>query len=173
MVSVEGTMNTLPFRATLEPDGAGGHWLKVDERLRRSAGLDAPDSKLIGQVVAVEVVPLSPDREPEPDVPPDLRDALDAAPAKAREAWADITPIARRDFIAWVESAKQIATRTRRIASACDMLAKGKRRPCCFDRSGMYSGRIKGPSADALALQEPCDSTPRAVRRRRTRGREL
>jgi uncharacterized protein YdeI (YjbR/CyaY-like superfamily) len=63
--------------------------------------------------------------------PADLRKALAAAPeAKAR--WDDLTPIARRDFISWIESAKQAETRRRRIDRACDMLVAGKRRPCCF-----------------------------------------
>ena len=31
------------------------------------------------------------------------------------------------------------------IATACDMLASGKRRACCFDRSGMYSRGNLGP----------------------------
>src|SRR5262245_8732865 len=32
MISVEGLFNGLAFRATLEPDGQGGHWLKVDRK---------------------------------------------------------------------------------------------------------------------------------------------
>ena len=63
--------------------------------------------------------------------PTDLRKAL-AAAAKAKTAWTDLTPIARRDFISWIDSAKQAETRTRRIARACSMLAAGKRRPCCY-----------------------------------------
>ena len=35
-----------------------------------------------------------------------------------------------------------------RIGKACDMLAKGKRRVCCFDRSGMYSKSMSCPVAD-------------------------
>lgn len=69
--------------------------------------------------------------EPEPKVPMDLRKALGAAP-KAKPAWDDLTPIARRDFVSWVESAKQPETRKRRIERACSMLAEGKRRPCCY-----------------------------------------
>src|SRR5262245_48111188 len=38
MASVEGTFNGVPFQATLEPDGQGGHWLKVDQKLREAAG---------------------------------------------------------------------------------------------------------------------------------------
>jgi len=63
--------------------------------------------------------------------PPDLRKALAAAPA-AKAAWEDLTSISRRDFIAWIDGAKQAATRARRIERACSMLADGKRRPCCF-----------------------------------------
>src|SRR2546421_6782939 len=64
-------------------------------------------------------------------VPTDLHKALAAAPmAKAR--WRDLTPIARRDFISWIDSAKQPETRRRRIERACSMLTAGKRRPCCY-----------------------------------------
>lgn len=140
MVSVDGTINGKKFLATLRPDGKGGHWMKVDKKLREAARA-AP-----GDTVALEMTPAS--REPEPRVPANLRKALAAAPAKVREAWADITPAARRDFIHWIESAKQAHTRERRAATACDMLAKGKRRPCCFDRSGMYSGSQCCPEAE-------------------------
>ena len=64
-------------------------------------------------------------------VPTDLRKALAAAPT-ARAKWKDLTPIARRDFISWIDSAKQPETRRRRIERACSMLAAGKRRPCCY-----------------------------------------
>src|SRR3984893_18172621 len=69
--------------------------------------------------------------ESEPRVPTDLRKALAAAP-KAKTQWRDLTPIARRDFISWIDSAKQPETRRRRIERACSMLAAGKRRPCCY-----------------------------------------
>jgi hypothetical protein len=143
--TVEGTLNGSPFQATLEPDGHGGHWLKVDRKLREAAGAEP------GDIVTLEIAPVA--EEPEPRVPPDLRKALAAAAgvagAKARAAWSDITPAARRDFIHWITSAKQAATRARRIENACDMLAKGKRRPCCFDRSGMYAKSLGCPVADA------------------------
>ena len=71
------------------------------------------------------------EREPEAKVPADLRQAL-AAAAKAKAQWQDLTPIARRDFISWLDAAKQTATRQRRIEKACSMLEAGKRRPCCY-----------------------------------------
>ena len=140
MTSVEGTLNGFPFRATLEPDGQGGHWLKVDRKMREAAGAKA------GDVVTLEIAPVA--EEPEPRVPADLRKALAAAQPKVRDVWSDITPIARRDFVHWIVSAKQAATRGRRIENACDMLAKGKRRPCCFDRSGMYAKSMSCPVAE-------------------------
>src|SRR5436190_23919531 len=69
--------------------------------------------------------------ESEPRLPADLRKAL-AATSTAKAQWRDLTPIARRDFISWMESAKQPETRRRRIERACSMLAAGKRRPCCY-----------------------------------------
>jgi hypothetical protein len=141
--TVEGTFNDRPFRATLEPDGQGGHWLKVDRTLAKAAG-----GMKAGDVVTLQVSPVPPDREPEPKVPADLREALAAAPPKARNAWSDITPVARRDWIHWIVSARQAETRARRIRNACSMLAAGKRRPCCFDRSGMYAKSMSRPEAD-------------------------
>src|SRR5436190_12904652 len=67
----------------------------------------------------------------EPRVPTDLRTALAATPT-AKAQWRDLTPIARRDFISWIDSAKQPETRRCRIERACSMLAAGKRRPCCY-----------------------------------------
>jgi hypothetical protein len=139
MVSVEGTFNGRAFGATLEPDGQGGHWLKVDREMREAAGVE------VGEVVTLELAPVPPEREPEPKVPPDLRGALASAPPKTREVWSDLTPVARRDWTQWIVSAKQAQTRARRISNACDMLARGKRRPCCFDRSGMYGKGLSCP----------------------------
>ena len=131
MTSVEGTFNGLAFQATLEPDGQGGHWLKVDRKLGKSAGADA------GDIVTLEIAPAG--KETEPEVPPELKKALAAAAPKARALWSDITPNTRGDWIHWITSAKQPETRARRIKNACSMLAAGKRRVCCFDRSGFYS----------------------------------
>ncbi|HEX7444280.1 MAG TPA: YdeI/OmpD-associated family protein, partial [Acidimicrobiales bacterium] len=47
-------------------------------------------------------------------LPRDLRTALVAHPI-ALDAWNDITPLARNEFICWVEDAKQESTRERRI----------------------------------------------------------
>jgi hypothetical protein len=137
-VSVAGTLGGAPFQATLEPDGAGSHWLKVERALAEAARAQA------GDTVAVELAALA--EEPEPVLPDDLRKALAAHP-DARATWDDITPVARRDWIQWVTSGKKAETRVKRIATACDQLASGKRRACCFDRSGIYSKAFSAPRA--------------------------
>ncbi|MBV8371962.1 MAG: YdeI/OmpD-associated family protein [Candidatus Eremiobacteraeota bacterium] len=70
-------------------------------------------------------------RKRDPQMPADLRDVLAAAP-NATARWLDLTPLARRDFISWIDSAKQSETRKRRVESVPSRLAAGKRRPCCF-----------------------------------------
>ena len=139
MAAIEGTINGFAFHATLEPDGQKSHWLKVDRKLSKAARAKA------GDVVTLEIAPAA--EEPEPAIPPDMRKALGAAAPKARALWSDITTIARRDWIHWITSAKHLETRARRIKNACSMLAAGKRRVCCFDRSGFYSKSFRSPKA--------------------------
>jgi Domain of unknown function (DUF1905)/Bacteriocin-protection, YdeI or OmpD-Associated len=140
MTPIEGTINGFPFQTTLEPDGQKSHWLKVNRKLCEAAGADA------GDIVMLEITPAG--KETEPEVPIDLRKALAAAAPKARALWSDITPNARLDWIHWITSAKQEETRARRIKNACSMLAAGKRRVCCFDRSGFYSKSMSAPKPE-------------------------
>jgi uncharacterized protein YdeI (YjbR/CyaY-like superfamily) len=65
------------------------------------------------------------------ELPGDLRATL-VANASALEAWNDITPLARNEFICWVEDAKREATRERRIRRTREELEEGMRRPCCW-----------------------------------------
>ena len=88
--------------------------------------------------------------ESEPRSPTALGKAFAAAP-KAKAQWRDLTPIARRDFISWIDSAKQSETRRRRIEKACSMLAAGKRRPCCYTivSFDLYTALKSKPKAKA------------------------
>jgi uncharacterized protein YdeI (YjbR/CyaY-like superfamily) len=64
-------------------------------------------------------------------VPADLRKMLNASPVTL-EAWEDITPLARNEWICWIISPKKIETRTEHIERARLQLTGGKRRPCCW-----------------------------------------
>jgi uncharacterized protein YdeI (YjbR/CyaY-like superfamily) len=64
-------------------------------------------------------------------LPADLEAAL-LADRMALESWEEITPLARNEWICWVENAKKPETRQRRIERVCSELNDGKRRPCCW-----------------------------------------
>jgi hypothetical protein len=83
---VEGTINSFPFRAALEPNSKGSHWLRVNKAMYDAVCADALDA------VTVEITRAG--EEPEARVPMDLRKALAATPL-AQASWADITPMAR------------------------------------------------------------------------------
>lgn len=138
MVAVEGTLEGAPFQHFLEPDGEGGHWLKVEPELQIAAAAKS------GCTVEVTLWPAL--TQPEPEVPGDLQAALEAFPP-AMATWSKTTPIARRDWIQWLTSGKKVETRGIRLEKMMDMLAHGKKRICCFDRSGMYSKSIACPVA--------------------------
>lgn len=64
-------------------------------------------------------------------LPNDLKKSL-LSINDTRDAWEDITPLARNEWICWVEEAKKPETRKHRIERTRDELATGKRRPCCW-----------------------------------------
>lgn len=134
--TVNVTINDYSFQVTLEPDGQLSHWLKIDEQQLLASGA------CIDEVALFEIAAL--EQEPEPELPPDLREALEESPA-ARAVWDDTTVIARLDWIHWIVTAKQAKTRAKRIIDACDKLSCGKRRVCCFDPSGFYSKALSAP----------------------------
>lgn len=119
---VEGTINGHPFRAALEPNTSGSHWLRVNKAMLKGAGADAGDT--------VKLAILGP--EPEPTVPADLWVALSTS-QEAKTLWDDLTTIGRRDWLRWIESAKQPETRTRRVTRTVEQLSERKRRACCVN----------------------------------------
>lgn len=132
MIMVSGTMNKVPFKTLLEPDGKYGpgkkpsHWFRPNDTLLKEAKAKSGDT--------VEVF-LGPTKEwVEPEVPSDLQKALKAS-SKAQELWNDITPLARWDWIRWIRAVKTAETRQKHIEVALDKLNKGMRRPCCFNRN--------------------------------------
>ena len=64
-------------------------------------------------------------------IPADVKKAL-LGDKKALAAWNDITPLARNEWLCWVDGAKLIETRKRRVERVHTELAEGMRRPCCW-----------------------------------------
>jgi uncharacterized protein YdeI (YjbR/CyaY-like superfamily) len=110
--------------------------MRVDEKLRKAADAE------VGDEVTVQISPV--EEEPDPVVPADFQKALKQSP-DAESGWEKTTHLARLDWVHWIESAKQEKTREKRIAVACDKLAHGKLRVCCFDPSGYYDKSKSAP----------------------------
>ena len=132
MTMVKGTINNVPFKTLLEPDGSYGagkkpsHWFRPDKNLLSDAKAKVGDS------VQVSLEPTS--EWTEPEVPVDVKKALATSP-KAETLWKDITPLARWDWIRWVRAVKTEETRQKHLDVMLDKLNKGMRRPCCFNRN--------------------------------------
>lgn len=141
-VAVAGKINGHEFCAVLEPDGYWGHWMRVEEVLQQAANVHTGDTA---------VLEMTPTKDwPEPEVPRDFASALAAAPEKIRTMWEDITPMARWEWVRWVNATSVSETRERRIEASISKMASGKRRPCCFNLAACTdpylakSGRLIG-----------------------------
>ena len=143
-VAVRGTINGHGFRAVLEPDGYFGHWLRIDGKLQQTAALGA------GEIATLEIESLK--DWPEPKLPQDLETALAAAPQKIQDLWKGITPMARWEWVRWVNATPNPDTRKRRVEVSISKMNSGKRRPCCFNLAGCTdpnlskNGRLRQPA---------------------------
>jgi uncharacterized protein YdeI (YjbR/CyaY-like superfamily) len=107
--------------------GQFGRLTSVDD-LPPDAELDG----LIREAAALAGTAPAPRRnkhEPKPpaELHPEFATALKANPA-ARQVLDGFPPSARRDYLDWIAQAKQDSTRAKRIATAIEWLAEGKKR---------------------------------------------
>ncbi|MFT3942971.1 MAG: YdeI/OmpD-associated family protein [Ancrocorticia sp.] len=106
-VAVGGTMNGIAFETVVEPDGARGHWISLNDDLRERLGLAA------GDAVTVTITPRA--QWPEPELPEDFEAAL-AAATDLTDTWSSITPMARWEWVRWVNATRNADTRERRVS---------------------------------------------------------
>lgn len=143
-VAVHGRISGHPFEAVLEPDGDFGHWMRLEGKLRKAAGVGPGDR------ATVEIEPAK--EWPEPTLPPDFKRALSDAPRTIRDLWEAITPMARWEWVRWVNATKNPDTRLRRVVVSLSKMRSGKRRPCCFNLAACTdpdlskSGKLVGPA---------------------------
>lgn len=64
-------------------------------------------------------------------LPSDLRKVL-VSDRAALAKWEDITPLARNEWICWIESVKSPEKRKEHIDRTASELKEGMRRPCCW-----------------------------------------
>jgi hypothetical protein len=145
-VAIHGTINGVDFQTVLEPDGRFGHWMRVDDALQQAAGIIAGATTTLDIVVTKDW--------PEPSVPQDLATALAVEPQEIQDLWSEITPMARWEWVRWVNATKNPDTRGRRVDVSISKMESGKRRPCCFDLSACTDpdlsrrGRLLEPTDD-------------------------
>jgi hypothetical protein len=129
---VKGTLNGIPFKTLLEPDGVYGpglkpsHWFAPEETLLREAKASSGDTVNVTLEPTEEWI--------EPEIPEDLKKALESSP-KAKAIWDGVSPLAHWDWIRWIRAVKTVETREKHIKVALDKMNKGMKRPCCFNRS--------------------------------------
>jgi len=113
---VVGTIDGSPFRSTLMPRGGGALFIVVPRSVRERIGKEG------GQSVRVDLVV---DSRPEKvRVPKDLDRAL----GSARSTFDRLTPSHRKAFLQWIDSAKRVETRERRVTETVRMVRQGLNR---------------------------------------------
>jgi bacteriocin resistance YdeI/OmpD-like protein/uncharacterized protein DUF1905 len=118
-VSVKGTINGFPFRNSLMPEGDGTHSMMVSKELQ--AGANARS----GDLVSVTVEPDTEERSVA--VPEELETAFMEHP-QAASVFDTMTFSQKKEYVDWISTAKQAATKASRVVKAVEMLAAGKKR---------------------------------------------
>ena len=121
---IEGRINGNEFRTVLEPDGNGSHWFKLDKSLKETLDLN------IGDIVNLEISQSENWIEPTPS---NEWKSILSSEKLVNNTWIDISPLARWEFVRWMDSTNSPVTKKRRYEKAISLLSKGKRRPCCFN----------------------------------------
>ena len=140
-VAVAGKIDEHEVLMVLEPDGDWGHWFYITKDMQ-AAGVREGVSVMLNVNTIKDW--------PEPKVPADIAKALNMAPQNVTDKWQDITPMARWEWVRWVNETGSDATRAIRIEKTISKLAGKHRRPCCFNLAGCTdpklskSGRLIG-----------------------------
>lgn len=124
-VSTELTIDGKTFAVVVEPDGRLGHWIRLTDELQQAAGT--------GTSGGIDVNLTTTASWPEPVIPGDFAAALKIAPQSVKDKWQDITPMARWEWIRWMNATLSQETRAVRIEKTVSKLAGKHRRPCCFN----------------------------------------
>ena len=124
-ISVVCVLNNHEFKTVLEPDGRWSHWIHITDEMQNAASVDS------GDMVKVKIITNK--DWPEPELPNDFADALNQAPQVVKDKWTDITPMARWEWIRWMNATLSQETRAVRIEKTISKLSGKHRRPCCFN----------------------------------------
>ena len=118
-LAVAGTVNGFAFRNSLMPEGDGTHSMMFSKELQAGANAKAGDR--------VKVVLERDQGEREIAPPPELEKAL-RGNRQAADLFSKLTFSQKKEYVDWISTAKQQATKESRAAKAVDLLASGKKR---------------------------------------------
>jgi hypothetical protein len=126
-VEVSLALGEVPAKGRLlPPDGRmPGDRLTHRVLLRRESEVDAEFERWVAAAYVNGAGKMA--RSTDAKLPADLGKALKAS-AKAKTTWDACTDAMRRDWILWIDSAKQTATREKRLGQTIAKLASGKKR---------------------------------------------
>jgi hypothetical protein len=117
-VKVKGKINGYPFRSTALPTGDGSHYLVVAKSIRDQIKAVQGDTVTVMMELDIE--------ERQVDVPEDLIQALESQ-LQAQDVFSKLSYSQKKVYVDWVLSARQEATRQRRIVKALMLLSQGKK----------------------------------------------
>ncbi len=115
-VPVVGTINGFPFRSSAFPTGDGTHQIAVNRAMQ--AGAKARPGNPVKVILRVDTATRA------VKVPVDLKKAL----AESKVAQANFVKLAwshRKAYVDWIEGAKRLETRAKRIKEAVERIAVG------------------------------------------------
>jgi hypothetical protein len=118
MVKVRGTVDGVPFRNVIMPNGKGQHYTVVNREIREAIGKKAGDRVRVEMEVDTE--------ERVVEVPEDFQQAL-SANEQAATHFARFSYSQRKEYVRWIEVAKKPETRERRIQKAVEKIAEGRK----------------------------------------------
>ena len=114
-VKVKGTLDGYPYRGSIVPMGGGVHVMGLRKEIRDAIGKSAGDT--------VKVV-MEIDSEPRMvEIPSDFKKALNKN-KKIKVTFDKLSYSHRKEYVMWIESAKKIDTRIRRITKAIEKLSE-------------------------------------------------
>ena len=117
MMPVIGTLNGVPFRNSLKPNGDGTHYLHVNKTLLAGAKVRVGDTVTL--ILERDQVPRT------VAVPADVQSAL-AAQGDLAQRFAALSYSHRKELVDWITQARKPETRVRRVAKTLAMLAAKK-----------------------------------------------
>ena len=106
-IPVVGQVEGLPLKSTLSPRSGGSYRLHIHSSIWRKLRIDAGD--------IVEVMLLLDSEPRDPVLPHDLAGSLPDEP-RALAVFNSLTPAFRRQIVRYVEHAKHVSTREKRIS---------------------------------------------------------